>query len=360
MGKKNANLNRAKVAKNDEFYTQYRDIENEMRGYLKYDKDVFRDKVILLPCDDPEWSNFTQYFALNFKSLGLKKLISTSYAHASKNVDMRYSPSDLEVNSPEYNDFKSIKHGKYFELDRDINGDVRIDINDIRWKYLEGDGDFRSDEITALRDEADVIITNPPFSLFREFLAWIMEGGKKFSIICNKNCVSYKDVFPLIRENKIWSGVGKWGSMLFETKHDNIDKIVDGLNMKSVAAIWMTNLEHGRRHEPLELMTLSENKRFNLKLKDKNAYKQYDNYNAIEVPYTDAIPKDYDGVMGVPISFLGKYNPEQFEILGISSDVKDGLLDYLIVEDWGGKLDRSYMNGKCMYARLLIRHRRND
>ena len=186
----NTNLANAKTAKNDEFYTQYSDIQKEMNAYLEYNPDVFRGKTILLPCDDPEWSNFTKFFAQNFDSFGLKKLISTSYAVDSKKIK-DWQPTLFETESPYYDADKSRTHGKIFVLDEDINNDGKFNINDLHWKYLEGDGDFRSDEVKALRDEADIIITNPPFSLFREFFSWIMEGKKQFVIIGNINAVSY-------------------------------------------------------------------------------------------------------------------------------------------------------------------------
>ena len=225
------------------------------------------------------------------------------------------------------------------------NGSIRID--DLQWEYLEGTGDFRSPEVTALRDEADIIVTNPPFSLFREFLAWIMEAEKQFAIMGNKNCITYKEVFPLIKENKIWSGSRSWaGGMWFKTlNEEDFDRIDDDVKMKNVPSIWLTNLEHGRRHEPLRLMTMADNLRFNRKMQGKEAYDHYDNYDAIEVPYTDAIPSDYDGVMGVPISFLDKYCPEQFEILGIDRYIENNPIP--------GK--RFTINNEEVYARILIR-----
>lgn len=204
-------------------------------------------------------------------------------------------------------------------LSKDSDKSGKIDINDIEWNYLKGDGDFRSDEVKKLRDEADIIITNPPFSLYREFISWIFEKNKKFLIIGNKTSVSNKEIFPLIMKNKLWSGKTDWsGGLWFETKNDaDVDKVVNGINMKNVASTWFTNLDHGRRHEPLQLMTLEDNIRYSRHKEIKNnGYKKYDNYDAIEVPYTDAIPSDYKGVMGVPITFLEKYNPEQFRILG--------------------------------------------
>lgn len=200
----NKNLSQAKENKKDEFYTQYADIQSEMNAYLEYNPDVFRNKTILLPCDDPEWSNFTKFFAQNFENFGLKKLISTSYAVESKNIDLDWQPTLFETENPYFDIDKTKIKGKIFTLDHDTNANGKIDIEDLEWQYLEGDGDFRSDEVKALRDEADIIITNPPFSLFREFLAWIMEAGKQFVIIGNMNAITYKEVFPLIKDNKIW------------------------------------------------------------------------------------------------------------------------------------------------------------
>lgn len=317
----NTKLSDAKIAKKDEFYTQYQDIEKEVNAYLEYNPDVFKNKTVLLPCDDPEWSNFTRYFAQNFERLGLKKLISTSYAIESKKFKTDWVPTLFETENPIYNVERSRVCGKIFILDHDANANGRIDIDDLQWHYLEGDGDFRSAEVTALRNEADVIVTNPPFSMFHEFLAWIIETEKQFLMICNKNCVTYKDVFPLFKNNKVWSGRTEWsGGMWFETKYkDDVDKVVDGIDMKNVASIWITNMEHGRRHQPLPLMTMVDNLKFSKhkEIRGKESYDKYENYDAIEVPYTDAIPNDYDGVMGVPISFLDKYCPEQFEIVGM-------------------------------------------
>ena len=197
----NANLKNAKKQKNDEFYTQYQDIQKEVNAYLEYDKDVFRGKTILLPCDDPEWSNFTKFFAQNFENFGIKKLISTSFAVESKNVDIEYEPTLFESIDPRFDKSKTRCKGKIFTLSQDENQDGKINIDDLKWNYLDGDGDFRSDEVKNLRDQADLIITNPPFSLFREFVGWIMEANKKFLIIGNMNAITYKEIFPLIKEN---------------------------------------------------------------------------------------------------------------------------------------------------------------
>lgn len=303
----NRNLTKAKNAKNDEFYTQYQDIEKEINAYLEYNPTVFQDKTILLPCDDPEWSNFTKFFAQNFERFGLKRLISTSYAPESKLYKGAYQPTLFEIESPQFDKEKTIINGKIFILEKDITGDGKIDVDDLEWNYLEGDGDFRSKEITKLRDEADIIITNPPFSLFREFLAWIVEAEKEFLILGNMNAITYKEVFPLIKENQIWLGVYSGAKEYF--KPDKTTQKMGNTN-------WFTNIEHGKRHQPIQLMSMEDNIKYNKKLKGQE-YQKYDNYDAIEVPYTDAIPNDYEGVMGVPISFLDKYSPEQFEILGM-------------------------------------------
>ena len=326
---KNTNLGAAKTAKNDEFYTQYADIQKEVNAYIEYNPDVFRGKTILLPCDDPEWSNFTKFFAQNFAFFGLKKLISTSYAIESKKYKTDWQPTLFETENPLYNVEKSRIKGKIFTLTHDTNHNGRIDINDLQWQYLEGDGDFRSAEVTALRDEADIIITNPPFSLFREFMAWVMEGGKQFLMIGNMNAITYKEVFPLIKENKLWLGAtGFVSDMVFAVPVDAEVSPSDKAKAEKLGYIgnytrlrnscWFTNIDHGRRHKPLMLMTMADNIRFSRHKEIKDiGYPHYDNYDAIEVPFTDAIPSDYEGVMRVPISFMDKYCPEQFEILGM-------------------------------------------
>lgn len=315
----NTNLANAKTAKNDEFYTQYSDIQKEMNAYLEYNPDVFRGKTILLPCDDPEWSNFTKFFAQNFESFGIKKLISTSYAVESKKIK-DWQPTLFETESPYYDADKSRTNGKIFVLDEDINNDGRFNINDLHWSYLEGDGDFRSDEVKALRDEADIIITNPPFSLFREFMMWIMEANKQFVVIGNQNAVSYKELFPLIKDNKIWFGVGfKGGATHFISNYQDVATAgnhIEGM-IRVSGVVWYTNIDHGRRHEALPLMTMEDNILYSKHKEIRGkGYIHYENYDAIDVPYTDAIPSDYDGFMGVPRTFLDKYCPDQFEIIG--------------------------------------------
>ena len=332
----NANLKNAKKQKNDEFYTQYQDIQKEVNAYIEYDKDVFRGKTILLPCDDPEWSNFTKFFAQNFENFGIKKLISTSFAVESKNLDIDYEPTLFETIDPRFDKSKTRCRGKIFTLSQDENHDGKINIDDLQWNYLEGDGDFRSDEVKKLRDQADIIITNPPFSLFREFVAWIMEADKKFAVIGNMNAITYKEIFPLIKENKMWldnpfvRGAGYFTSPLELNKnlsYFNSHDYREGF-IRVPGVRWFTNLEHGRRHQPLQLMTMEDNIKFS-KHKEVQGigYQKYDNYDAIEVPFSDAIPSDYDGVMGVPISFLDKYCPEQFEIVGLAPERSDTMIN---------------------------------
>lgn len=322
MGKSN-NLTNAKAAKNDEFYTQYQDIQKEIEAYLEFDTDIFRNKTILLPCDDPEWSNFTKFFAQNFERFGLKKLISTSFAPDSKIIKSNYQPTLFEVNDPQFDEKKTITNGKIFTLSHDKSGDGKIDVNDLEWEYLKGDGDFRSKEIQKLRDESDIIITNPPFSLFREFLAWIMEANKKFVIIGNMNAIKYKEVFPIIRDKKMWLGAGKndGRNVWYEIPSDftSFHKEEDGKKYAFVAGtIWFSNIDHGRRHKPIPLMTEKDV----IKFGTKKPFEKYDNFDAIEVSFVKHIPSDYNGVMGVPISFLSKHSPDQFEIIGLS--MKDG------------------------------------
>ena len=316
---KSDNLRAAKKNKNDEFYTQYQDIQTEINAYLDYNSNLFKDKIVLCPCDDPEWSNFTKFFAQNFKIFGLKKFISTSY-----------NPGGM---------------GKIFWIDRDVNGDGKIDINDLQWDWLAGDGDFRSQEVTAIRNQVDFVITNPPFSLFREFIDWIWNGpGLNFLVIGNMNAVAYKEIFPKIKNNHMWIGAGGFRAM------EHIKP--DGSKQKMGNTCWFTNIDHGRRHQPMYLMDIAGNlKHSNHKsIQGKTfeeAYPKYDNYDAIEVSYTDAIPKDYEGVMGVPISFLDKYCPDQFEIIQLCAS--------------HGKFPKNienescYLNGKWVYARILIR-----
>lgn len=373
----NENLTNAKRAKNDEFYTQYIDIQKEINAYIDYNPDVFRDKTILLPCDDPEWSNFTKFFITNFKNYGIKKLISTSYAKNSKRkiygqLDL-FEEADFIKNSDKYdpnsNDFK----GKIFTLTKE---DDQVDLENLHWDYLEGDGDFRSDEVKKIRDEADFIITNPPFSMFREFIAWLNESNNRFLVIGNINAITYKEVFPLIKENKMWLGAtGFMTDMVFQvpkgTEISPNDKAkaeklgYKGNYTRLGNSCWFTNIDHGRRHQPLQLMTKADNLKFNKKIKEK-PYPHYDNYDAIEVCATNGIPSDYDGLMGVPISFLDKYSPEQFEIIGFANgnfksnapnELKE-LTKYIEgLKDKGGC---PLIKGNLVYPRILIRKRHEN
>ena len=309
----NKTLQKAKTAKNDEFYTQFIDIQNEMNAYLEYNPNVFRDKTILLPCDDPEWSNFTRFFAQNFESFGLKKLISTSYAIESKHnlygSQLSLFETDFEKESKQYDAKKSQSRGKIFVLDKDANADGRINIDDLQWQYLAGDGDFRSDELKTLRDEADIVVTNPPFSLFREFVNWLVEADKLFIIIGNMNAISYKEIFPKIKNNSIWLGQSS-GAKEY--------KKPDGSFQKMGNTCWFTNIDHGRRHQHLELMNMVDIFKYSKhsEIRNRTDFDHYENYDAIDIPFVDAIPADYNGIMGVPITFLDKYCPDQFEIIG--------------------------------------------
>ena len=370
----NDSLSAAKAAKNDEFYTQYYDIEREINAYLEYNPDVFRGKTVLLPCDDPEWSNFTLYFAQHFQSLGLKKLISTSYAPESKKFKTVYQPSLFEQDAPQFDPAKTSVRGKIFVLERDINGDGNINFHDLQWQYLDGDGDFRSSEVTALRDEADIIVTNPPFSLFREFLAWIVAADKKFIIIGNMNAITYKETFPLIKDNKLWLGATSFNKGMYffvpngfkYASSYKFERQIDGKAVNRVPGVcWFTNVDHGRRHQPLDLLTMDENIMYSKHREIRGkGYDRYDNYDAIEVPFVDAIPSDYNGVMGVPITFLDKYCPEQFEILGITDrgnqwnvKIKEYTFsdspNYADLNRRGAILNNGILSST--YARLLIR-----
>jgi hypothetical protein len=359
----NQNLGEAKRAKNDEFYTQYHDIQKEMGAYLDFNPDVFRGKTVLLPCDDPEWSNFTKYFAQQFQDLGLKKLISTSYAPNSKPAEIPYQPTLFEMDDEKFDKEKTKSNGKIFTLTKDNTDDGVVNFEDLEWTYLEGDGDFRSDEIKKLRDEADIIITNPPFSLFREFLTWVVESEKDFVIIGNMNAITYKEVFPLIKDNKMWLGNGfSNGNAFFSSPNSReyasgvFDEGTGLLKFRNV--VWFSSLDHGRRHEPLALMTQADNIKFSRHVGVKDiGYQKYDNYDAIEVPRTDAIPSDYAGVMGVPISFLSKYNPDQFEILGLGASA--GYDPAIVGLPFLGDRDaRPLINGKNTYARIFLRHKK--
>jgi len=322
----NKNLHSAKNAKKDEFYTQLYDIEKELMHY----KDHFKDKTVLCNCDDPRISNFFKYFSLNFETLGLKKLITTCYKNSNPDI---FSNHESE---------KAV----YLEYFGDKNGNKVPDPEEIGIKELKGDGDFRSKEVIELLKQADIVVTNPPFSLFREYVAQLIEYDKKFVILGQQNAITYKEIFKLIKENKIWLGHDNGGTKWFAVR-DHYDiatesrkKIENGQKYFSMGSVnWYTNLDISKRHEDLILY-----KKYN-----PEEYPKYDNYDAINVDKTKDIPMDYDGAMGVPITFLDKYNPEQFEILGI---------DRVLVEDLTGKVSRFLINGKELYARIVIRNKR--
>ena len=338
----NQGLSAAKSAKQDEFYTQYIDIQKEVEAYLEFDPDTFRGKVVYCNCDDPFESNFFKYFAANFNKLGLKKLITTSYDGSPIAGQLTLFPEYNEGNGKRQ---KPKALAVILDHVKDEDGDGAANIDDVKLFLkrnkaariaLKGDekyggGDFRSLECVAFLEEADIVVTNPPFSLFRQYVAQIVEHEKKFLIIGNKNAITYKEVFPLIKDNKLWMGVTPMGvDMLFDVperiakamvdagKKGSNYKIVNGKVMGRSTSVWFTNLDHGRRHQKLPLMTMTDNLRFSKNLRGKTAYDRYDNYDAIEVSTYKEIPSDYDGVMGVPITFVDKYNPDQFEILGIT------------------------------------------
>lgn len=333
----NSNLTSAKRAKNDEFYTQYPDIQKEIGAYLMYDPDTFRGKAVYCNCDDPYESNFFKYFVLNFKRLGLKKLITTSYKPSPvANTQLGLFGDDKTLEPAKgrpkitANKFVISEVGDYDDDGQFNLQDVAKQLKDNKnneWTPLEGDGDFRSEECIELLKQSDIVVTNPPFSLYREYVAQLIEYDKKFVIIGSKNTITYKEIFPLIKDNKLWVGTSSFSKDILFIAPKNADlsdkpktavRVVDGVTYLRSPSVWFTNLDHGRRHQPLQLMTMANNLKFNKKLRGKTEYDRYVNYDAIEVPFTDAIPNNYDEKMGVPISFLDKYSPEQFEIVGIS------------------------------------------
>jgi len=329
----NNNLGAAKKAKNDEFYTQFGDIQKEIEAYLELDKNAFRDKVVYCNCDDPFESNFFRFFALNFNRLGLKQLITTSYKPSSiANTQLGLFGDDQTV-TPAKGRPKVTANKLIINEVHDMDGDGSFDLKDIavqlkanknnEWSPLEGDGDFQSEECVELLKASDIVVTNPPFSLFREYVKQLFEYKKKFVIIGNMNAITYKEIFPLIKNDQLWLGNGfHAGNAYFATP--NVREFASGVYDTKTGLVkfrnchWFTNLDHGRRHQPLGLMTMADNLKFNKKMAGKAEYDRYDNYDAIEVPFTNAIPSDYEGVMGVPISFLDKYSPDQFEVIGIS------------------------------------------
>ena len=326
---KNDSLHKAKRAKADEFYTQLSDIEKECSHY----KEHFKGKTILCNCDDPRVSNFFFYFSQNFEHLGLKKLIATCYKSQDINL---FSEGNTE---------KAV----YIVYEGDKNGNKKVDDNELDIKELQGDGDFRSKECIELLKEADIVVTNPPFSLFREYVALLMEYEKKFLIIGTQNAITYKEIFKLIKENKIWLGC-KSGDMSFTVPADSEPRATryweteDGTKWRSMGNIcWFTNLDHKKRHEKIVLY----------KTYTPEEYPKYKNYNVIEVSKIADIPMDYNGVMGVPITFMDKYNPEQFEIIGMAEDNGKGLSGE--AAEWDGVNPHCIINGKAMYKRIFIR-----
>lgn len=349
----NSSLARANKEKNDEFYTRLTDIEKELKYYRKH----FKGKTILCNCDDPFESNFFKYFVLNFNRLGLKKLVATCYAtspiaYGQLSLFDLLGGEEKNKNKP----YKAVVTKVY-----DATGDGGIDMEDIAKLFktgenelteLSGNGDFRSEECLNLLKEADIVVTNPPFSLFREYVAVLIEYKKDFVIIGNQNAITYKEIFPLLKDNKMWLG-NKSGDMAFtvpdyyEPRETRYWEDESGQKWRSLGNIcWFTNLDIKKRHEELILT-----KKYN-----KEDYPNYDNYNAINVDKVKDIPRDYEGVMGVPLTFLDKYNPEQFKILGQthSADDSEEVSKIRISEK---NKHRGYINGKQKYARILIKNK---
>jgi len=337
----NANLSNAKRVKNDEFYTQYSDIQKEIEAYLEYDSNTFKGKVVYCNCDDPFESNFFRYFVLNFKKLGLKQLITTSYKPspvANTQIGLFGDDKTLEKSKGR----PKITANKFIINEvRDIDGDGEFNLKDVaeqlkanknnEWRPLDGDGDFRSEESIELLKQSDIVVTNPPFSLFREYIKQLISYDMKFLIIGNLNAITYKEVFPLLKENKVWLGNNykvNAGAMFFEIpeKIANLEQVREIKTNQSGKKVyvtrvqgvrWFTNLDHGRRHQALPLMTMSEV----IKFVTKKPFEKYENYNAIEVPLVKNVPSDYSGIMGVPVSILDKYSPKQFRIVGMCENV---------------------------------------
>lgn len=353
----NKNLNAAKTAKKDEFYTQLTDIERELQHYWQH----FRDKVVLCNCDDPYESNFFKYFALRFNQLGLKKLICTCY---------NGSPVQGNELMLDFGDFSEEPKKIAFKVEitevKDLNGDGAVDLSDVQY-LLQNDknvlgilktGDFLDPECIELLKEADIVVTNPPFSLFREYIGQLMEYGKKFLVIGNMNAIYYKEVFPLIKENKVWTGFKPFGGGMdmiqtptdfdpSKTKSFSINE--RGQIIKNImGVIWFTNLDHNKRHEELDLVCHYS----------ADEYPSYDNYDAIDVGRVQDIPFDYEGVMGVPDTILGQYNPEQFEIIGLGCG--DLGKQVGVGKNYRGRTDLAYTKDgkhKCPYSRILIRNK---
>lgn len=362
------NLTNAKKAKNDEFYTQYIDIQKEIEKYLDYSPNTFRNKVVYCNCDDPFESNFFRYFVLNFNKLGLKQLITTSYKPSpvantqlalfgdDKTLEKAKGRPKVTANKFIINEVKDIDGDGEFNL-KDVAKQLKANKNN-EWAPLDGDGDFRSDECVGLLKQSDIVVTNPPFSLFREYVRQLFDHNKKFLIIGNINCISYREIFQKIKENRAWlgNGMGRWISgFIVPESYDlyGTEARIDENGNRIVATnncLWLTNLDHGRRHQPLPLMTMADNLKYSKhkEIKGKKSYDKYDNYDAIEVPFTDAIPSDYKSIMGVPVTFLDKYNPDQFELVGQMVTTK--------VDEFNHGYP--YINGEKIYARILIKKKK--
>lgn len=362
----NKNLTNAKKAKNDEFYTQFSDIQKEVESYLEYDPNAFKGKVVYSNCDDPFESNFFRYFVLNFNRLGLKRLISTSYKPSPvANTQLGLFGDDKTL--PKLKGRPKVTANKFIINEvGDIDGDGSFTLEDIakqlrtnknnEWTPLEGDGDFRSAECVELLKQSDIVVTNPPFSLLIEYIGQLMEYKKQFLIIGTMNAIVYVDIFPYVKNHRLWLGNGfHAGNAYFSTPNARED-FAEGVYDKKSGLVkfrnccWYTNLDHGRRHQPLKLMTMADNLKFHKKFKNKTQYDHYDNYDAIEVPFSDAVPSDYDGVMGVPVSFLERYSPDQFEIVGSNRGIN---------QDPNKVYGRSsYLNGKEIFKRIFIKHKK--
>lgn len=369
----NNNLTSAKKEKNDEFYTQYGDIQKEIEAYLEYNADVFSGKVVYCNCDDPFESNFFRYFVLNFNKLGLKRLITTSYKPSPvANTQLALFGDDNTL--PKLKGRPKINANRFIINEvHDMDGDGEFNLKDVamqlkenqhnEWTPLEGDGDFRSDECVELLKQSDIVVTNPPFSLFRVYVKQLVDYDKKFVIIGNMNAITYKEIFPLIKANRLWLGAtGNGSDMVFAVP--NGSEIAESDRQKAARlgyvgdytrlgnSCWYTNIDHGRRHQPLPLMTMSDNLKFSKhkELKGKAVYDQYDNFDAIEVPFTDAIPSDFKGLMGVPVTFLDKYNPDQFEIIGYEYSDELRTKDYpaqIQVDKTGKRRNVTKLNDVC-------------
>jgi hypothetical protein len=394
----NKNLTNAKKAKNDEFYTQFSDIQKEVESYLEYNPNTFKDKAVYCNCDDPFESNFFRYFVLNFNRLGLKSLITTSYKPSPvANTQLGLFGDDITLeplkgrpkitaNKFIINEVGDVDGDGSFTLE-DISRQLRANKNN-EWTPLEGDGDFRSDECVELLKQSDIVVTNPPFSLFREYITQLFEHKKQFLIIGNLNAITYKEVFPMIKSNKVWLGNNarvNGGAMFYEIPEAvvNLDQVREiktdekgrKIYITRVQGVrWFTNLDHGRLHQPIPLMTEADV----IKFSTNKSFVEYDNYDAIEVTLVKNIPKDYNGVMGVPISFLDKYSPEQFEILGTSDNGavddkhkktpglrKEFVDDYYKAGGTGAYKEGNptagyYEDGiaKMAYKRIFIRHKK--